>query len=129
MAASMKMTVFWDVAPCCLVEVYRRFRCACCLHHQGDDRPTQRNTPENSHLQDNVYPHVSSPKPFNEFLLNLVREVYTKKKKLSGVHFRPCLSTTAPTVQIELHELSENGERLHSQCWSHLIKIEHAVEL
>jgi hypothetical protein len=32
MAASMKMTVFWDVAPCSLVEVYRG---ACCLHHQG----------------------------------------------------------------------------------------------
>jgi hypothetical protein len=25
-AASMKMTVFWDVAPCSLVEVYRCFR-------------------------------------------------------------------------------------------------------
>jgi hypothetical protein len=25
-AASMKMTVFWDVAPCNLVEVDRRFR-------------------------------------------------------------------------------------------------------
>jgi hypothetical protein len=35
-AASMKMTVFWDIAPCSLVEVYRRFRGACCLHHQGD---------------------------------------------------------------------------------------------
>jgi hypothetical protein len=32
---SMKMAVFWVVAPCCLVEVYRRFRGACCLHHQG----------------------------------------------------------------------------------------------
>jgi hypothetical protein len=28
---------FWDVAPCSLVEVYRRFRGACCLHYQGDD--------------------------------------------------------------------------------------------
>jgi hypothetical protein len=27
--------VFWDVAPCSLVEVYRRFRGAYCLHHQG----------------------------------------------------------------------------------------------
>jgi hypothetical protein len=35
MAASMKMTVFWDVAPCTLVEVYRRFRSAYCLHNQG----------------------------------------------------------------------------------------------
>jgi hypothetical protein len=31
----MKMTVFWDVSPCSLVEVYRRFRGAYCLHHQG----------------------------------------------------------------------------------------------
>jgi hypothetical protein len=29
-------TVFWDVAPCHLVEVYRHFRGAFCLHHQGD---------------------------------------------------------------------------------------------
>jgi hypothetical protein len=35
-AASMKMTVFWDLAPCSLVEDYRRFRSACCFHHQGD---------------------------------------------------------------------------------------------
>jgi hypothetical protein len=30
------MAVFWVVAPCCLVEVYRRFRVTYCLHHQGD---------------------------------------------------------------------------------------------
>jgi hypothetical protein len=28
------MAVFWDVAPCSLVEVYRSFRGACCFHHQ-----------------------------------------------------------------------------------------------
>jgi hypothetical protein len=33
---SMKMAVFWAVAPCSLVEVYQRFRGPCCLHHQGD---------------------------------------------------------------------------------------------
>jgi hypothetical protein len=33
-AASMKMAVFWVVAPCSLVEVYQRFRGTCCLHHQ-----------------------------------------------------------------------------------------------
>jgi hypothetical protein len=32
----MKMTVFWYVAPCSLVEIYRRFRDAYCLHHQDD---------------------------------------------------------------------------------------------
>jgi hypothetical protein len=30
-AASMEMAVFCDVAPCSLVEVYRRFRGTCCL--------------------------------------------------------------------------------------------------
>jgi hypothetical protein len=29
------MAVFWVLAPCSLVEVCRRFRGACCLHHQG----------------------------------------------------------------------------------------------
>jgi hypothetical protein len=32
---TMKMAVFWVVVTCSLVEVYRRFRGACCLHHQG----------------------------------------------------------------------------------------------
>jgi hypothetical protein len=36
-AVSMKIAVFWVVAPCSLVEVYQRFRGpCCCLHHQGD---------------------------------------------------------------------------------------------
>jgi hypothetical protein len=30
-AASVKITAFSDVVPCSLVEVYRRFRGACCL--------------------------------------------------------------------------------------------------
>jgi hypothetical protein len=34
---SMKMAVFWVVAPCSLVEVYQRFSGTCCFHHQGPD--------------------------------------------------------------------------------------------
>jgi hypothetical protein len=34
----MKITVFWDAAPCGLVEVYRRLRDDYCLHHQDDVR-------------------------------------------------------------------------------------------
>jgi hypothetical protein len=64
---SMKITVFWDVAPCSLVEVYRYFRGACCLHHQGAlimeaaikseksvnfYQTAWRNIPEDSHLHD-----------------------------------------------------------------------------
>jgi hypothetical protein len=36
-AARMKMTVFWDVTPCSLVEACRCVTGAYCLHHQGDD--------------------------------------------------------------------------------------------
>jgi hypothetical protein len=36
-ATSMRMVVFWVVAPCDLVEIYGRFSGACCLHNQGDD--------------------------------------------------------------------------------------------
>jgi hypothetical protein len=35
-AMSMKMAVFWDVAPCSLVDIVRRFRGTYCLHHQGE---------------------------------------------------------------------------------------------
>jgi hypothetical protein len=35
--ACIKMTVFGDVVPYSLVETDRRFRCAYCLHHQGDE--------------------------------------------------------------------------------------------
>jgi hypothetical protein len=33
-----KIRTFWDMAPRSLVGVDRRFTCAHCLHHQGDER-------------------------------------------------------------------------------------------
>jgi hypothetical protein len=36
-AISMIMSVFWGVAPCSLVDIYRRFRGAYCLYHRPDD--------------------------------------------------------------------------------------------
>jgi hypothetical protein len=44
-AKSVKMAVFWGVAPCSLVEVYCRFRGAYCLHHHSDALATQYNIP------------------------------------------------------------------------------------
>jgi hypothetical protein len=29
------MTIFWDLVPCSVVEVYQCFSSACCLHHHG----------------------------------------------------------------------------------------------
>jgi hypothetical protein len=34
-ATGMNMTVDWDLAPCSLVEIYRRFRGAYCFLHEG----------------------------------------------------------------------------------------------
>jgi hypothetical protein len=31
----LKMAVFWVIAPCSLIEIYRRFKGACYLHHQA----------------------------------------------------------------------------------------------
>jgi hypothetical protein len=41
----MKLAVFWDVILCGLVESYRRFRRACCIHLQ-DKRWRQDLTPK-----------------------------------------------------------------------------------
>jgi hypothetical protein len=66
-AVSMKMAVFWVVAPCTLVQIYQRLRRPYCLHHQCD-RPetpvnsyqsTRRYNPEDSHLQDVVSQDVA----------------------------------------------------------------------
>jgi hypothetical protein len=75
----VKIAVFWVVAPCCLVQVYRRFTRACCLHLQGINLTTRRNNPEDSHLQvfRNLlsyysYTHLSdrhNPKVFEKKLL------------------------------------------------------------
>jgi hypothetical protein len=35
-----KMTVFWDVTPCSLVEIDRIFRGAYCLHHTRTSQKT-----------------------------------------------------------------------------------------
>jgi len=35
MLVTTEITVLWIVMPCGLVEVYRHFRCYCCLHEWG----------------------------------------------------------------------------------------------
>jgi hypothetical protein len=46
--AIMKVTVFWYVEPCSLIEMYRSSRGAYCLHHEGDNyfyETTRRQNP------------------------------------------------------------------------------------
>jgi hypothetical protein len=71
---TMKITVLWDVAPCCLIEVCRCFKGAYCLHHQviiammmevvitsetstNFYQTTRRNIPEDSSLHNLFCPN------------------------------------------------------------------------
>jgi hypothetical protein len=60
-AAGTKMTVFWDVTPCSLIEIFRRFRGSYLPDYGGSKhiwnvirflRATRRNIPEDSHPHD-----------------------------------------------------------------------------
>jgi hypothetical protein len=43
-AASMKMVVFWVLAPCSLVDAYQNFRGTCYLQHQDEDSAATQET-------------------------------------------------------------------------------------
>jgi hypothetical protein len=60
-----KMAVFWVVAPCSLAEVYRSFRGACCLLHQGEDPVQKRRKKRRSELI--VFLFVMLIKPAKRF--------------------------------------------------------------
>jgi hypothetical protein len=70
-AASMKMTVFWYIAPCSLVEIDRRFRGAYCLHNQGS-APTRRNIPEGCHVHTRCRENLKSHSVTSKFDVGLI---------------------------------------------------------
>jgi hypothetical protein len=53
-----KMAVFWRDEPCSLVEIYRRFRGAYCLHHQGDEYRSKHLWNVGQFLLDNTAHHA-----------------------------------------------------------------------
>jgi hypothetical protein len=58
----MKMTAFWDIAPCSLGAVDRCFEGVCCLHHQSYfNNSTVHYIPEGCHLtrdRENLKSHI-----------------------------------------------------------------------
>jgi hypothetical protein len=122
----MKMTVLWDVAPCSLVKVYRRFRGVCCLHHQGDEslialiglieaastsetsvnyQTRRRNIPEDRHLHTRrrenlkshlVHYHVHKSRPPVPILIR-TNSVNTLPHCFLKIHVNILSSTPRPT--------------------------------
>jgi hypothetical protein len=83
----MKIDVFWDVVPCSLVDIYKRFREAYCLHHPHSEaensyetrvsiyQTTQSYIPENSHFMfycQNITVIINIPKVAVEWLKPLL---------------------------------------------------------
>jgi hypothetical protein len=54
-ATSMKMTVFWDVAPCSRIDIDWRFGWAYCLHHHGFFNFLMRKVVRSSGKSVNIY--------------------------------------------------------------------------
>jgi hypothetical protein len=81
--------------PCSLVEVYRRFKCPYCLHHQDDDieavntsetsvnfyQTTWLNIPEDIHLHTRRYENLKSHLPI--YSLVFVIGINTSVKRVS----------------------------------------------
>jgi hypothetical protein len=52
------MMIFWDMAPCSLVELDQRFRGAYCLHYQGDDGGSTRPSETSVYFYETTLRHV-----------------------------------------------------------------------
>jgi hypothetical protein len=103
----LKMTVFWDVAPCSLVETDRRFRGVYRLHHQGDKHLWKvgpflldwSNIPEDSHLHTR---HRENLKSHNIMIL----------KNLIGLFIITSINCVANGIQF--HYDYNNHMQIHS---------------
>ena len=59
MVVFMKTAAFWDVTPCCLIDVYRSFR-GLCLHHHQDGSKSLRNLSHSYQITQHLLPEGSS---------------------------------------------------------------------
>jgi hypothetical protein len=77
-AASMKLAVIWVEAPCSLIEVYRRFRGTCCLHHQGVSKTLPDYTAQQPRRQPAL---INLSVECTEYFNGTVRERMKRKRK------------------------------------------------
>jgi hypothetical protein len=109
-AETMTKTVFWVVATCCLVQIYRRFRGAYCLHNQGNDecsehlwnvgklpytcKTTRRNNPEDSHL------HTSRSENLKSHEADYIWPIWAKLISPADLYFNPQYNTSSKTNRV-----------------------------
>jgi hypothetical protein len=79
------MAVSWAVAPCSLVGVYRSFRGACCLYHQGPDNGGSKHrfgTDFDSELTDDAvaFNKMASVTVYNAILTDIKTDTCTSLK-------------------------------------------------
>jgi hypothetical protein len=79
----MKITVFWDVAPCSLIEVDQYFIGAHCLHHRGDELATP------------IYCTHSGREAMGGYSISLGHRIQLRDKH--------------PLLQIQIHGLDKQG--------------------
>jgi hypothetical protein len=112
MVYKVKMTVFWDVAPCSLIKVYRRFKCACCLHHQGDSlsetpanfyRTSRRNIPEDSHFHTRRRENLESHR-FRKYLI-VILKVKLRTKNVNWIASEASEAKAISKVSIYIEEM------------------------
>jgi hypothetical protein len=121
----MKMTVFWDVAPCSLEKIDRRFGDAYCLHQEGDEwclvalmkavsiyetsvnfyQTTGRNIPENSQSRcENLKPDLKYFKLCG--MWEIIRECKGVQRKY---FFKIILCVFANTTGLFLYFITRSG--------------------
>jgi hypothetical protein len=108
-AASMKMTAFWNTAPCSLVEVDRRFRGAYCLHQGTSETFVYFNETTRSCIPESC--------PFNlasVFVVNTLKYLlYPTPKGLQNSRYIPIYLS-------RLYQIRAYSETLHT-VWSLLV--------
>jgi hypothetical protein len=86
---------------CSLVEVHRRFRGACCLHHRNISESSlnfywtaRRNNPEDSHLHTRRHENLTSHDIMDDCTLDCTKQETSERGRLSFPHlFMHCKTT------------------------------------
>jgi hypothetical protein len=79
---SVRMTAFWDIAPCSRVEVDRSFRGGYCLHHQSDETAMYFNEATRRYIQEScLHTRHRENRKFHDSLKACYNSYFTSIKR------------------------------------------------